>query len=197
MGVDLLTHYLVEFRYLIMAPAAMILGPVVSLIAGVLLKLEITKLVPTAIALAAGELGGDVLWYWLGRNYGDSFVRRFGRYVGITPRLVAKAKTLFGDHHDVILFTSKLTAGFGFAIPVLFTAGLSRVPFRRYMMLNITGQFLWTTGLLSIGYFLGHIYLEVGTIIEKVTLFALIVIVLASLVGFGRYLASENVGTRS
>ena len=125
-----------------------------DLIAGVLLKLEALKLVPTVIALAAGELGGDVLWYYLGRKYGESFIGRYGRYVGIKPHVVSRVKTLFADHHDIILFTSKLTAGFGFAVPVLFTAGLSRVPFRRYMMLNVAGQFLWTAGLLSIGYFL-------------------------------------------
>ena len=196
MGADLVTQLLSEFSYVIMAPAAMFLGLIVSLIAEVLLKREFLKLAPTVIALAAGELGGDVLWYWLGRKYGDSFVDRYGRYFGITPRTVDRVKTLFGNHHDIILFTSKLTAGFGFAIPVLFTAGLAHVPFRRYMMLNIAGQFVWTAGLLSIGYFLGHIYLEVGTILEKMTLFALLIIVLVSLVGFGRYLAYGTTETR-
>ena len=188
MEADLLTQLLVEFRYLILAPAALLLGPTVSLIAGILLKLEVISLVPTAIALAAGELGGDVLWYWLGKKYGESFIGRYGRYVGITEHAVQRVKILFAEHHDIILFTSKLTAGFGLAIPVLFTAGLSRVPFGRYMMLNVAGQFLWTMGLLSIGYFLGHIYLEVGSVLEKMALFGLAAIVLASIIGFGRYL---------
>src|SRR3989344_7229358 len=196
MEADLLTQLLVEFRYMILAPAALLLGPTVSLIAGVLLKLEVISLVPPAIALAVGELGGDVLWYWLGKKYGESFIGRYGRYVGITEHAVQRVKILFAEHHDIILFTSKLTAGFGFAIPVLFTAGLAHVPFRRYMMLNIAGQFVWTAGLLSIGYFLGHIYLEVGSILGKMTLFALLIIVLVSLVGFGRYLAYGTTETR-
>jgi membrane-associated protein len=188
----LLMQLLTEFRYAILAPGAFLFGPSVSLLAGVLLKLEIISLAPTVIALAAGELGGDILWYWLGKKYGDNFVRRWGRYVSITPQTVHRAKVLFSEHHDIILFTSKLTAGFGFAIPVLFTAGLSHVPFKRYMMLNIAGQFLWTSSLLAIGYFLGHIYLEVGTFLEKMALFALIAILLASIIGFGRYLKSEQ-----
>ena len=177
-----------EYRYVIMAPAAFAFGPPVSLIAGVLLRLGALAFVPTCLALAAGELGGDIIWYWLGNRYGETFVKRLGRYVGITDASVEGIKTLFSQHHDVILFTSKLTAGLGFAPVVLFTAGLSRVPFHRYMMLNIAGQFLWTTGLLSIGYFLGHIYLEVGSIFEKMALFALAAIVLVSLIGLGRYL---------
>lgn len=188
MGPEFLTNLLLEYKYLILAPSAFILGPTVSLIAGVLLRLDVLALVPTCIALAAGELGGDVLWYTLGRRYGDRFVDRFGRYVGITEASVANVRQLFNNHHDLILFTSKLTAGLGVAPVVLFSAGMSRVPFRRYMMLNIAGQFLWTAGLLSIGYFLGHIYFKVGDALEAITLTALGTLILVSLIGFGRYM---------
>ncbi|OGG77841.1 hypothetical protein A3B35_02250 [Candidatus Kaiserbacteria bacterium RIFCSPLOWO2_01_FULL_54_24] len=190
MDPGLLMGLISEYTYLIIAPAAMLLGPIVSLVSGVLLRLDVIAFVPTILALATGELVGDVLWYWLGKRYGDPFMQRFGRYVGVTPKSVNAVKELFAVHHDIILFTSKITAGFGFAIPVLFTAGLSRVPFRKYMMLNIAGQFLWTAGLLSIGYFLGHIFLKVNDLLEKMVLFALIIIVIVSLIGFGRYLRS-------
>lgn len=191
MGADFLTELLVQYTYVIMAPAAMLLGPIVSLIAGVLLRLGTISLIPTCLAIAAGELGGDVLWYSLGRRYGEQFVNRFGRYVGIAQSSLPSVKKLFTQHSDIIIFTSKITAGLGFTIPIFFTAGMIRVPFRRYMMLNIAGQFLWTAGLISIGYFLGHIYLQVGNLFEKMALLALIIIILASLVGFGRYLREQ------
>ena len=186
-----LANLIAQYTYFIIVPAVLFFGPVIGIAAGVLLRLEMITLIPTCLALATGELGGDVLWYWLGRTYGDTFTRRYGRYFGITEPSIAYAKDLFGRHHDIILFTSKLTAGFGFAIPVLFTAGLSRVPFRRYMMLNVAGQFLWTAGMLSLGYFLGHLYLKVENALEGMALFALMAIVLASLFGFSRYLRSN------
>ena len=188
-----LMRFIAEYTYFVIAPAAFALGPIVGLAAGVLLRLDVIALVPTCLALATGELGGDVLWYWLGHRYGDSFIRRFGHYVGITERAVFSAKKLFADHHDMVIFSSKLTSGLGFGSVIMFTAGLSRVPFRRYMMLNIAGQFLWTAGLLSIGYFLGHIYLKVGNAFEKMALFALIVLIVASLIGFGRYMTKHTV----
>lgn len=190
----LLAELIGKYTYVIMAPAAMVLGPVVSLVAGVLLRLDIINLIPTVLALAAGELGADVLWYWLGQRYGDSFVGRYGRYVGITESSIAYTKDLYSRHHDIIIFTSKLTSGLGFGSVIMFTAGLSHVPFRRYMMLNIAGQFLWTAGLLSIGYFLGHIFLRVNDVFEKMALFALIVIILVSLFGLGRHLRSYAMG---
>jgi len=183
---------LTEYTYLLMAPAIFLFGPIVSLTAGVLLRLEVVDLVPTALALAAGELGSDVLWYWIGRRYGDRFVNKYGKYFGITGASVESVKKLFAQHHDFIIFTSKITAGFGFATAVLFTAGLTRVPFGRYMMLNVAGQFLWTAGMLSVGYFLGHIYLKVGGAFEKMTLFALLTLIVLSLIGFGRYLRTRT-----
>jgi len=186
----ILTDLLITYKYALMAPAALFLGPPVSLIAGILLRLDILSMIPTCLALATGELAGDVLWYWFGRRYGEAFTRRFGRFFGISAHTVATIKDLYARHHDVILFTSKLTTGLGFAIPVLFTAGLARVPFTRYMMLNVSGQFLWTAGLLSIGYFFGHIFLRVSDLFEKMALFALAILIIASLIGFGRYLRS-------
>lgn len=190
----LLAELITEYSYFIIAPAVFVLGPMVSLLAGVLLRLEVISLVPTVLALAAGELAADILWYWLGYRYGDSFVRRYGRYFGITFSSVAYAKDLFTHYHDLIIFSSKITSGLGFGAVIMFTAGLSRVPFRRYMMLNIVGQFLWTAAMLSIGYFLGHIFLKVNDVFEKMALFALVVILFISIVGFSRYIRSQFVG---
>lgn len=191
MGADFVLQLLLNYKYAVVAPAALVFGPLVSLVAGVLLRLDYLELIPTCLALAAGELGSDVLWYVLGKKYGESFVQRFGRFVNISPHSLARAKELFNQRHEVIIFTSKITGGLGLGIPIMFTAGLSRVPFRRYMMLNIVGQFLWTASLLSLGYFLGHLYLEIGSVFEKVALFALMAIILVSLVGFGKYLRSS------
>src|SRR3990167_10093410 len=190
MNLDFLIQLLLTYKYAIIAPAVFVIGAPVSLVAGILLRLEVLEIVPTCLMLAVGELTADVLWYWLGIRYGDSFVKRYGRYVGITRTSIAYTKELFEKHHDIIIFTSKITAGLGFGTVIMFTAGLSRVPFRRYMMLNIAGQFLWTAALLSIGYSLGHLFTEVSNVFEKTALIALVVIILVSLIGFGRYLKS-------
>lgn len=188
---ELITGLLIQHRYTVMVPAAFIFGAPVGLVAGFLLRFDVVELVPTVLALAGGELAADILWYWLGIRYGDAFTMRYGRYIGISQKGIVYAKDLFNRHHDIVIFTSKLTAGFGFGTAIMFTAGLSKVPFRRYMMLNVAGQFFWTSGLLSIGYFLGHLIGHVNNIFEGLALFALVVIVALSFFGFSRYLKSE------
>ena len=190
MLVEFITTLLFQYKYALITPAVFVFGAPVGLVAGFLLRLDVLEIIPTCLALAVGELGSDVLWYWLGYRYGDPFTKRFGRYFGITPTSVAYAKELYGKHHDIIIFTSKLTAGLGFSTLILFTAGLSRVSFRRYMALNIAGQFLWTAGLLSVGYFLGHILVDVSNIFEKMALVGLISILLLSTIALIKYLRS-------
>jgi len=194
--IEFVTTLLLQYKYAVMLPTAFFFGAPVGLVAGFLLRVDVLELIPTALTLAAGELTADVLWYWLGYRYGDTFARRYGRYVSISQAGISYAKDLFSRHHDIIIFTSKLTAGFGFGTAIMFTAGLSRVPFRRYMMLNIAGQFFWTSGLLFVGYFLGHVFVRVSNIFEGLSLFALIIIVLASFTGFSKYLRSE-MGSRA
>ena len=181
-------NLLLAYKYALMAPAAFLLGPTVSLLSGFLLRLGYVELVPTWLALAAGELLGDVLWYWLGRRYGDSFVAKFGRYVGITEHTLGSVKRMFNRYHDAIIFFSKLTAGFGLAPAIFFTAGLSRVSFRRYMALNVAGQILWTSGLLAAGFFAGNIFASVDSVFGKIFSAIVVVLVLLALFGFGTYL---------
>jgi membrane protein DedA with SNARE-associated domain len=195
MSPGLLTALILKYRYVILVPGAMTIGPLVSLVAGALIRFGTLDLAPTAACLMGAELFGDILWYWAGVHFGDSFVSRFGRFVGITAQRVASVKRLYHTHHDTIILVSKLTAGFGIAPAIFFTAGLSRVPFKRYMMLNVVGQIVWTSTMLAIGYFLGHYYLAFNSTLDRIFLIGTTLLVLAALFGFGRFLlnrASEN-----
>lgn len=186
-----LSILLSQYGYAVMVPAVMVLGPAVSIFAGILLRLDQLALIPTCAALAAGELGGDILWYWLGKRYGESFVARYGKYFGISHSSTTAIKRLFDDHHGKIIFFSKLTSGFGFSMAIFFTAGMTGVPFRRYMALNIAGQLVWTTVLLSLGYFLGHFYLQITGAFEKAAFVVAVLILGALAVGYARYLRTR------
>ena len=194
MNPDIVFQLIGEYRYMFLIPGVLFLGPILSLAAGVLLRLGTLELFPTALALAGGELFGDVLWYWLGRHFGDSFVSLFGTYFGITEPRIRNIKRQYHVHHDWLIFVSKLTAGFAIAPVIFFTAGLSRVHFGRYMTINIAGQIIWTTIMLSIGYFLGQTYLQVNNIFDALFYGAVTILVLAALYGFFRYLRTRIEG---
>ena len=195
MDPSFLTSLILQYRYPILVPAALLWGLLVCMVAGVLIRLGYLEFLPAYFCLMLGELIGDVIWYWLGYRFGESFVHNFGEYVGITERGVHAAKELFRKYDRHILLSTKLTTGFGFAIPILFTAGLSRVSFYRYVWANVSGQFFWTGGLVAVGYFFGDFYLRVNSVFEKAMVASLFLIVFLCLVGFTQY-ARRRYGKR-
>ncbi len=181
------------YRYAIITPLAVVQGPLVALVAGFVVRFGPLDFIPTYFALMAGDLIGDVIYYWLGYRYGERFISKYGKYVSVTDRNVAVVKKMFDKYHSKILVISKLTTGFGFAPLVLFTAGMSRVSFAKYMTINIVGQFFWTALLVGIGYYLGNFYVTANNFLEEVAVTAVLVVLCVGVVGFAKYLRDRTV----
>ncbi len=117
--------------------AVLVEGPVSMMVSGFLLHLGQVKFWPVYLALLLGDLMGDTLWYWLGRNYASTLVKKYGRFLGLKEDLLKTIELAFKKHDSKILLFSKLTMGFGFALPVLVAAGAARVSYLKFIFLNI------------------------------------------------------------
>ncbi len=182
--IALILHY----KYFILAPLTLIEGPLVMMVSGLLLRLGYFSFLPLYLCLVISDFAGDIVWYWIGYHFGNRFTKKFGRFFSITEEGVAIVEKLYHEHHNKILIISKLTTGFGFAVVTLFTAGMVKIPFKRYALLNFIGEFIWTGLLLSVGYYLGEAYVHVDNIIGKFSIVAMIIVVFLALFGFGKYL---------
>ncbi len=178
----------VLWAYLTIIVVAIIEGPILSVILGIILKLGYFSPVPIFIVLMFGDLLGDIIWYGIGRRWGIGFVRRFGKYVDVTENSIEKMKELFHRHSGRILFISKVSNGFGFALAVLMTAGMTHVPFRKYMAVNTVGQIVWTGVLVGMGYFFGHLYTTVDSVLGYISITALAVVIIFVFLGYRNYL---------
>jgi membrane protein DedA with SNARE-associated domain len=178
---------ILQYRYAILVPIALIAGFPTGLAVGVVLKLGYLNFFLSYACIMLGELIGDVAWYWVGYRWGESFSKRYGRFVGLTPEHIDEAKRLFAHYDQRILVSSKLTTGFGFAIPILFTAGMTHMSFWRYMRANLGGQFIWSGGLIAAGYFFSDLYLNVSNVEDKVSTIGVAILFLLALFGFGRF----------
>ncbi len=157
------------------------------MIFGVFIKLGYFPLLNIYFALVVGDLLGDIFWYWLGRKWGHPFIKRFGKYMSITEEGVEKVTKIFHAYKYPILIISKITNGFGFALVTLMTAGMIKIPFLKYLGLNLIGQFIWTGILVSIGYYFSNAYLEVNGILAKMGIIALFIILILIFLGFLKY----------
>lgn len=182
-----LVLWLLTYRYVIAYPLAIVEGPIVMTVSGFLVRLGFFDFWPIYLIMVAGDLTGDVIWYFVGRHGGRPLIEKYGKYVSVTPENVERAEKFFNKHQGKILFISKLTTGFGFAIATLVAAGAARVSFKKYFVINFFGEFIWAGFLFAIGYFLGHIYTLVNKGLHWMFLVAAVVAILVALYGFTRF----------
>lgn len=179
-------------KYILIFIGTVIEGPIVMIASGFFLKFGVFALLPLYVALMLGDLVADALWYYIGARFAGPFVLRFGKFFGVTPEYVEKLKKLIRKHDTAMLLGSKLTAGFGLALAMVIAAGASHVPFKKYMFLNLIGEFLVTGMLLAVGYYFGHVYTYVDDSFKTVFIVAAAVTLIALGYGFSRYLKTKT-----
>ncbi len=172
-----LQHWLIQFGlhhayliYGVILLVAIVEGPILSVLLGILLRLGYFRFIPVYIALMMGDLIGDVIWYYIGYHYGRSALKKFKKFFSFSEQKIERVETLFHTHKYKILFISKITNGFGLALAVLTTAGIMRVRFWKFIRVNILGQLVWSGMLLALGYFFGTAYTQIHSLFGKMTI---------------------------
>ena len=189
---DHIIQLIVQYKYPVIIVTAIVEGPVLAIVAGFLMKLGQLSFWPAYITLMAADLIGDAGWYMVGYYGGDPLVRKFGKYFNVTEKDSDLVKRLFQKYQNKILFFSKLVMGLGFPFLVLTTAGMSKIKFKRYILINLSGQFIYTGVLISIGYLFGNAYNLIGGIMAKVTAVWFFVIIFVLLTQFRKYLRKKT-----
>jgi len=145
-------------KYVLLYLGAIPEGPVLMVTGGFLYHLGKFNLWPMYLVLVLGDFTADIIWYSVGRFGTRQAILNYGHFIGVTPIAFERVEGWFKRYHQKILIISKFTMGLGFALVVLITAGMSRVPFKNYIALNLFGGFIWSAVLIAIGYFFGNIF---------------------------------------
>lgn len=180
-------------RYILLFLGSIVEGPVLMLTSGFFLRLGQLELLPAYFTLMAGDFTADMLWYAVGRHGARKLIDKFGHFLNITPEIIGKIEKRFHTYHARILFISKITMGFGFALATLLVAGMLRVPVKKYALLNLAGGFIWTALLMLLGYFFGNIYTLVSKPFRVVFIVLLIILIFTALWAINRYLVKKEI----
>jgi membrane protein DedA with SNARE-associated domain len=150
-----------------------------------------TVLIAAAVYAGAGQLNvfavaaiavvaavcGDNIGYLIGRYGGNRLVRRYGRYVLLTPARVERAEAFFTRHGGWIITVARFVEGLRQANGII--AGLSEMPWRRFLAYNTLGAVLWVGTWVSVGYFAGD---HIDTLYAAFRRYELYVVVAAGVV---------------
>ncbi len=178
--------HLGPWTYFLIAVLVAFEGPVTTLVAAAAASAGLLNPVLVFFFAATGNLTSDVLWYSLGRAGKIERLKRFAQKPGIKPEMLDWLQRNMINHARQIMFLAKLTMSF--MIPTLIIAGLSKVPWRRWLPPDMAGEVLWTGSLLLIGYFATEAIKRVERGIEYLTIGVTVAALLAILWLVRRYL---------
>ncbi len=172
---------LVAYRYWVLAPLALIEGPLVALGCGVAASLGFINPVIAWGMLVAGDLIPDLMYYSIGRHGSEAaFLTRWKLLRNVKESLESLSD-LWHRHGLLMMINTKLA--YGLSAPLIVSAGIVRLPlstFVRYS-LAVSGPFL--ASLVAAGYYLTSYYAALKELIENAEVFlgvgaALILLVL-------------------
>jgi membrane protein DedA with SNARE-associated domain len=136
-----------------------------------------------------GSVAGGLVLYGVGRSLGDpilrQFLRRYGRWVGISEGEYDRALRVFARYGDWVIL-------FGRLIPLVrslisIPAGMSKMPLLRFTILTALGSSIWNFALIGSGLILGSQWERVLFLMDEYQTLVLIVMVLPGL-AFAVYL---------
>jgi membrane protein DedA with SNARE-associated domain len=139
----------------------------------------------TFMVLLVADTIPDIFLYYLGR-YGNKkiLMRTFFKESARVTRNIARIENLWHKHTVKTMFFGKLA--FGVSVPIILSAGISKLPIKRFLQVSIPVGMFEVAMLLYIGYHLGVSYQIVKSYVQYsglvIALFVLIVFILYRLV---------------
>ena len=145
----MLETMILRWGYVAVGAGTFIEGEAVLIAAGTLAHRGLLSL-PLVMAVAfAGSLGGDQLWFYVGRRYGRRFLERHRRWHERSVRA----------HRWLARYGLSFVIGFRFVYGLRLVTplwlGASGYPAPRFLVLNVLGGAIWAVALAGLGWALG------------------------------------------
>lgn len=174
-GLETIAALVAKYGLAIVAPVAVIEGPIVTVIAAWLASQGLMSLWALAGVVIAADLVGDFGFYALGRWGLGRLPARWLARTGLTRDRLAGLTHHFDDHGGRTLVLGKVTHSAGFA--VLAAAGMARMPLPRFFWFNLIGTVPKSLFFIGLGYGFGAAYTSIDGWIAGATLAMGVVIV--------------------
>jgi membrane protein DedA with SNARE-associated domain len=173
---------LLKYRYLILFPLAAFEGPIVAFAAGFLISMGYLNIFAAYGIVLLGDFIPDGIYYYIGRfGHEKEYVARFGKKFGITESRFKMIEKLWHEHGFKAMFFSKLA--YGLSTPFLITAGLAKVPVRKFFSYAVPITMINYALMLGLGYYFGNSYSAISKYIKG----ASVLIAIAGVMLFAGY----------
>jgi len=111
-------------------------------------------IVGVTLAAWVGTMAGGTGGYWIGRTGGMAFLKRYGRWVGITDKRDIAARAFFDRHGARTIIVARFVAILRMIAGLV--AGSVGMSFGLFSLCNAIGGLLWSAVFAALGYFFGR-----------------------------------------
>lgn len=121
-----------------------------------------------ALPVSLGLTLGSLIWYGAAYFFGEPFLRRFGKYIGLSWRDIERAhnKLTQSKKDEWVLFTLRCIPVVP-SIAINVVAGLMKMSFWPYTIITILGVSIRAMILGFAGWQLGNVYREYGHVLDR------------------------------
>ncbi len=146
---------IIKYGYVVIFPIAVVEGPIIALVAGFLVSLGYLSFIPAYLIIVTADVLGDIVYYYIG--YSGSKKSFLGKYHSRFPVIMRNfnlVDNLWKKHEKKTILLSKFS--YGLCIPLLMSAGLSKVPIKRFIAYVLFIDIIKFGTIITAGYFLGY-----------------------------------------
>jgi membrane protein DedA with SNARE-associated domain/membrane-associated phospholipid phosphatase len=97
---------------------------------------------------------GDTTGYTLGKAIGRGYFEKHKRLLFLKEKHLKQTEEFFARHGGKAIFFARFTHLLRAMAP--FVAGMSRMPYKKFLLFNVAGGIIWTAIFTLLGYFFGQ-----------------------------------------
>jgi membrane-associated protein len=129
-------------------------GDTLLLTAGVIASTGKLELPWVILVCTLGSICGDQLGYFIGKTFGSKVFSRPKSKL-FDPENVVKARAFFDKYGMITIIVARFIPVIRAFAPTM--AGVSGVPYSKFLGLSVIGGVLWGASLTTLGFFLGNL----------------------------------------
>jgi membrane protein DedA with SNARE-associated domain len=179
-SLDSIFALLLQYKYILLFPIVVVEGPIVTVIAGFLVSMGAMNLLLAYFLVVIADVCGDVMFYYFGRIGRLEWVRRWGKYFGLTEDRVKKVEVLYKKHPGKTILFGKFSHVV--SAPVLIAAGISKMPLSLFIWWNFLGTLPKSLAFLMLGFYFGQAYTTINRYLNDFFIAGSILVIILAII---------------
>ena len=166
-------NLLIQHKYLILFPLAIVEGPILAVIAGFLCASGFLNPLYVFPIIVLGDIIGDSICYMMGRFGTPKLVRKIGRLFGLHAEKIERVKIFFYSNPIRTISLSKIILGVGVA--GIFMTGKAKAPYDKFIKICLVTSMIQYVAYIGIGLIFGSAYIQINRYLNYFASFVIII----------------------